>query len=228
MRQIIILVFISICFGIALEANAVSVDIKQKYPYPLLTDDYEILDENDIAAYTWGLKLRPFTTKGPSGEYTYWQCFPRELIEVTLIDTGTTALEFGKDNIGDLQIRVWVKPELIHQYDMRARWGVMDFEKRFNKWQKIMKNAKYVCVAGSFTRLEHKLEDSRVRAIYHWTFEKMKTPNGCDSYFGSCTPTYQKYLQEKLKKISYENSYLNNKAEYLGLFILRQRSSLTD
>lgn len=200
MKQATAILVLFLCFVTTLEVNALSVEIKKKYPYPLLTDDYGILTENDIAAYTWGLKPRPFTTEGPSGEYTYWQCFPRELIEVTLTDTGQTASEFGKDNIADLQIRVHVKPNLIHQYDMRARWGVMDFEKRFNKWQKIMKNENHVCLAGSFTSLEHELENAKVREIYQWTFEKMKTKRGCDSYFDSCTPTYKKYLQEKARK----------------------------
>lgn len=92
-------IIFAVIFSLAIfpfEAKAVSTDIKKKYPYPLLTDDYEILNENDIAAYTWGLKSRPFTTKEPSGEYTYWQCFPRESIEITLTDTGQTASDFGK------------------------------------------------------------------------------------------------------------------------------------
>jgi hypothetical protein len=199
MRQIVFLIFV-FCFGIAQEVNAISVDIKKKYPYPLLTDDYGILNKNDIAAYTWGLKPRQFTAEGPSGEYTYWQCFPRKSITVTLKDTGQTASEFGKDNIADLQIRVSVKPDLIHQYNMRARWGVMEFEKRFNKWQKIMKNEKYICLAGSFMFRENEVENGKVRERYAWVFEKMKTKQGCDSYFDSCTPTYQKYLQEKARE----------------------------
>jgi hypothetical protein len=86
MKQTILLGFI-LCFGIVLEVNAVSIEIKQKYPYPLLTEDYGLLNENDLAAYTWGLKPRPFTKQESSGAYTYWQCFPRESIEVTLTDT---------------------------------------------------------------------------------------------------------------------------------------------
>lgn len=199
MKQASASLFLILCFVTSLKVNAIPIEIKKKYPYPLLTDDYDILNENDIAAYTWGLKPRSFTTEGPSGEYTYWQCFPRESIEVILRDTGQTASEFGKDNIADLQIRVQVKPGLIHQYDMRARWGVTNFEKRFNKWRKIMKNENYVCLAGSFTSLEHKLENGRAQEIYQWTFEKMKTKNGCDSYFDSCTPTYEKYLKEKAR-----------------------------
>jgi hypothetical protein len=192
-----------LCFGIVLEVSAISKDIKQKYPYPLLTDDYGILNENDIAAYTWGLEPRPFTIQGFSGVYNYWQCFPREYIEVTLTDTGATASEFGKDTIADLLIRVRIKPDLIHQYSMRARSGAKDFKKRFNTWQRIMENQEYICLAGSFLFLDHEVENGKKREIYHWFFEKIKSKNkriNCDSYLGSCTPTYRKYLQEKARE----------------------------
>ena len=86
---------------------------------------------------------------------------------------------------------------------MRARWGIKDFEKRFNKWQQIMKNQKYVCLAGNFMFLEHEVKDGKTRETYQWIFEKMKSKNksiNCDSYFDSCTPTYKKYLQEKAQE----------------------------
>jgi hypothetical protein len=116
--------------GIAFNVGAISATIKNKYPYPLLTDDYGILSENDLGAFTWGMNPRPFIANEPSGEYNYWQCFPRNLIEISLKDMGSSEEDFGwKDTIGDLQIRVWVKPTLIHEYDMRTAWTVNDFKK---------------------------------------------------------------------------------------------------
>lgn len=77
------------------DASAVSVLAKQRYPYPLLTNDYGILDDIDLAAYTWGLKPRSFTPNEVSGRYTYWQCFPRECISIVLEDTGLSSSDVG-------------------------------------------------------------------------------------------------------------------------------------
>src|SRR5579862_3573904 len=85
-------------------AYAVSDSAKKKYPYSLLTDDYNILSENDLAAFTWGLEPKQFTsTEGTSGPYNYWQCFPREFVMVTLSDTGQSSDELGwKNNVAYL------------------------------------------------------------------------------------------------------------------------------
>ncbi len=49
------LIITLLCLAIVTDANAVSVSAKKKYPYPLLTDDYGILNENDLGAFTWGV-----------------------------------------------------------------------------------------------------------------------------------------------------------------------------
>ena len=196
MKRRIIFILI-IWLGFIFDADAISTAAKQKYPYPLLTDDYGILTDNDIAAFTWGLKPRPFTSDKDSGEYTYWQCFPREFVYMTLEDTGSSSEDFGwRDSIGDLQIRVWVRPDLVHQYEMRAAETVSDFQKRFNHWRRLMKGEKYVCLAGNFSSRYKKIEDGRVKEIYAWIFEEMKTKKGCDSYFYECNRTYKQYKKE--------------------------------
>ena len=63
---------------------------------------------------------------------------------------------------------------------------VTDFEKIFNKWRKIMKDEKYVCLAGSFMFREHKMEDNKERENYQWVFEAIKTKKGCDSDLYNC------------------------------------------
>ena len=195
-----IFIALAILLIISLNANAISLAIKKKYPYPLLTDDYGILNENDIAAYTWGLKPRPFNPDKISGQYTYWQCFPRDHIYLTLEDEGSSSEDFGwRDNVGNLEINVWITPTLVHRYDMRTKWTVSDYQKRFNKWRELMKNEKYVCLAGSSVLREKKIEDGKTKEIYSWVFEKIKTKKGCDSYFDTCHPTYQAYLKEQAK-----------------------------
>ncbi len=84
-----------------------------------------------------------------------------------------------------------------HNYEMRASWTITGYQKRFNKWLKLMEGEKYVCLAGHFVDLEKKVRNGKTWITYGWIFEKLKTKKGCDSYFDSCTPTYKKYLQEQ-------------------------------
>jgi len=195
------LIFIFLCLLSCTEANAVSINAKKKYPTVLLSNDYSILSENDLGDFSWGFpknKQPPFNPKKFGGNY--WQCFPRESIEITLKDTGSSASEVGwRENIADLEIKVWISPNLVHEYGMRARWSIVDFEKRFNKWRKIMKGEKYVCLAGNFVNHEHKHVNGIERDVYGWIFEKIKTQKGCDSYLHSCHPTYEAYLKKNAK-----------------------------
>lgn len=181
-------------------ANAVSISAKQKYPYPLLTDDYGILNENDLGAFTRGLKPRPFATEGPSGGYNYWQCFPREQVKVSLEDIGYSSTELGgESNVAYLKINVMTDNGIIHAYEMRANWSIKDSQKRFNKWLELMKGEKYVCLAGDFVQREHVVRGI-FREEYGWIFEKLKTKKGCDSYFDSCHPIYEGYLREQAEE----------------------------
>jgi len=206
MRIIKTLILIFLCLLPCMKSSAVSISAQKKYPNVLLSNDYDILNENDLGDFSWGFpknKRSPFNPKGIGGNY--WQCFPRESIKITLQDSGFSTDDLGwKDNIGDLKIEVWVNKNLVHEYGMRKLLSITDFEKRFNKWQKIMKDEKYVCLAGDFVNYEHKNENGIERDVYGWIFEKIKTKKGCDSYLHSCNPTYEAYLKGKAKEASYQ------------------------
>ena len=186
-------------------AYAISKAAKQKYPYSLLTDDYGILSENDLGAFAWGLKPKKFTSaEGTTGPYNYWQCFPREQVMVTLSDTGHSSDELGwKENVAYLEIDVLSNKdirdneEIKHTYEMRANWTITGYQKRFNKWLKLMEGEKYVCLAGHFVDLEKEVHNGKTWITYGRIFEKIKTKKGCDSYFESWTPTYEAYLRQE-------------------------------
>jgi hypothetical protein len=195
MKRWIIFIFL-LSFGILNNANAITAKAKQKYPYPLLTDDYGILNENDLGAYTWGLSPRPFS-KEDSGEYNYWQCVPREHVSLTLRDMGSFSEDSGtRDTIGDLVITMRIKPEVIHKYEMRRSWTVSDFQKDFNHWRKLMKGEKYVCIAGSFGSCKKKVMNGVTKEICGWIFDKIKTKKGCAGYWDNCNLTYAEYKQK--------------------------------
>lgn len=199
-----IIIFIISFVIITIDAHAVSENAKIKYPYTLITSDYGILNENDLGAFAWGGTAKPFSAEASRGEYNIWQCFPREQVMITLSDMGHSSDELGwKKNVASLEIYVLTNNDLRdhenikHTYEMRAHWTITGYQKRFNKWLKLMDGEKYVCLAGHFVDLEKEVRNGKTWITYGWIFEKIKTKKGCDSYFDSCTPTYEKYLIEK-------------------------------
>ncbi|MHB1947984.1 MAG: hypothetical protein ACYCQI_07715 [Gammaproteobacteria bacterium] len=202
--KLISIAFFFLCLLLCIEANAVSQNAQKKYPYVLLSNDYGILNENDLGDFSWGLQRQPFNPKMVFGG-NYWQCFPRESIKITLKDTGSSSDDFGwRDNIANLKMEVFVNQYIVHVYEMRKNLSIIDFEKRFNKWRDIMNGEKYVCLAGDFINYEHKNENGIDRDVYGWIFEKIKTKKGCDSYLYSCHPTYAAYLRKKTEEASYK------------------------
>lgn len=165
-------------FWIPYSTYAINSSINKKYPYSILTKDYGILREKDLND---GLKQEPFSPENISG-HIYWQCSPRDQIAITLEDIGYSSNNLP-DNDGALIITIYSKPHIVHKYAMRRNWPITGVEKKFNQWLKLMKNEKYVCLAGSFAARKDKVIDGQKQQIYFWTFERIKTKKGYDSYF---------------------------------------------
>jgi hypothetical protein len=171
------------------KAWGIDESIRQRYPNVLLTNDYGILNENDLVSRPWEGKPIPFSISAKKGHpYIYWQCFPRENISITLKDKGYSGSEIGgDDNFGDLTIEVILDHGISHEYQMRRPWSVSGYAERFKYWQRFMKNEKYVCLAGSSGFLEETKGKNVKRQRYSWIYEKLKTKKGCDSFFaGQC------------------------------------------
>lgn len=194
-----------LCLITPVDSHSASNGAKQNYPHTLLTDDYGILSDNDLASFTWRGTAKPFSADAAKGEYNIWQCFPREYVMVKLSDTGESSDELGwKNNVAYLEIHVLTDKymqninEINHKYEMRTNLSIIEYQKRFNKWLGLMNGEKYVCLAGHFVDIKKKkVMNGRTQTTYRWVFEKLKTKKGCDSYFDSCTPTYEAYLREE-------------------------------
>lgn len=156
--------------------------LKKKYSLLLLTDDYGILKESDLAKYQKEMKYEKFS--GKHDGLVYWQCFPRDKIEITLTDMGYTGEEFEKtDTISDLLLTAYEKPGVKHIYVMRRAYPISAYHEIFMRWEKLMKAEKYVCLAGEFINHEEKMIDGDKIEENSWTYDKMKTKKGSNSYF---------------------------------------------
>ena len=187
-------------FGVIIfpyRASAINVAIKKKYPDVLLTDDYGVLKETDLAAYTWGMRVEHFSKK--STGINYWQCFPVSAVTIRLIDQGYSDKYIAsRENLADLNIMVQFTKDISHEYVMPGYAGISDYKKLFNLWAKLLKDEKYVCIGGNFVRIKEEIKKEYRQTIYIWIFDKIKTKNGCDSrFYGYCNRTYREFMQEQ-------------------------------
>jgi len=164
-------------------ASAISDALKKKYAHSLLTDDYHLLDESDLDSLKDGVYPPTCPPKEGFG-YIYWQCFPRDDVTTTLEDEGYSSEDFGwEDNYGHAKITAHANSGIIHEYVMRRTWTTNEGQRRFDLWLKLMKNQKYVCLAGSYITKENNVIKGKKQQKYIWVFEKLKTRRGRDSYF---------------------------------------------
>lgn len=177
------ILFLILSLSLASNAIAVSLTAKKKYPYSLITDDYGILNQEDLRHYTKITTPKPFSEKEWGG--FYWQCFPRESVSMTLEDLGYSSEDWGwTDTASMLDIKVNIKPNITHHYYMRRAYPLLTYQEGFTRWHKLMAKQKFVCFAGEFDGKETKVENNFSREVYNWTFEKIKTKKGIDCLLG--------------------------------------------
>jgi hypothetical protein len=169
---------------LALPVMALSPALKQKYPYSVLTDDYGILTETDLNSLLDGVFI---PTELPSKKhfFLYWQCFPRKDMRINLKDIGYSSYNID-ENDTTLTIEAYT-PEGTHLYDMRRNAAASANIDVFQRYQKLVRGQQYICLEGTYFFYKDVVTDGKKRRTYYWTFEKIKTKKGCESYFvGRC------------------------------------------
>lgn len=173
-------------------AQALNADLKQKYPYSVLTNDYGLLNEIDLDSELDGIKHPPLFSERAKG-YIYWQCFPRDSVTVSLEDLGYSPeddpesdVKYNGENNARLTITAKSKGGIFHQYVMWSSFPHSLTQDRYNSYLKLMHEEKHVCIAGSYlekeaTIIKGEIEETRQK-IYYWGFEKLKTTKGCEAY----------------------------------------------
>ncbi len=152
-----------------------------RYPYGLLTDDYGILNEDDLKVNTCMATPSPFSEKKPNSAYSYWQCF--EVKTAKLICEGRKYDPDEKTRVSWLVLSAKLNGAS-HEYMARRNMPVRSCELYQKEWRKHTRNEKYVCVSGNMW--SHEKEESGNKK-WTWIFGRYKTKRGCDSYFdGEC------------------------------------------
>lgn len=151
------------------------IDLKKTYPFALLTDDFGILNMDDLKisgciAVPSDFKTKPFTP------YARWQCF--ESKNVKIICEGNSYDESAKTRFSIPVIKVnqsGSRQEFMGRKVIRLSDCVYFRE----AMKKLKRGQSHVCISGS----EYRSNGS----VSVWIFDRFKTKKGCESYFqGDC------------------------------------------
>jgi hypothetical protein len=156
----------------------------RKYPFALLTNDFGILDDQDLALGSCIAEAAPFSRR--SGPYPYWQCFEVKNIRLICDPAGNVGETMQNATLLKFEINT---PSEHHLYIPRRAMEMKNCEWFQSKWRHAVRNERFACLSGAFSDLE----DDKDQTTSVWVFDKFKTQNGCESYFhGACSPQHAK------------------------------------
>jgi len=141
----------------------------------ILTNDYGILLQKSNSSNHKIFK-RVINMPNKLSPEIYWQCFPRQKVSVTLTELEDRD-DIAKESYSLISISAEDVGGNLHEYVMRRAWPLSTYKDRYNRWEFLMKNEKFVCIAGSFTEIESDdLKDQKYQkaTVYLWLFEKIK------------------------------------------------------
>lgn len=151
-------------------------ELKKDFPYGLLTDDFGVLNKQDLKTNTCIAEPIPFFKEAKASPYPYWQCF--EVKETKMVCERGTYDSYEKAVMSMLVIS-GVRDGERHEFISRRPISLVSCRLYQKDWHRLTKNEKYICVSGAEARKE--IKDSKT--VWVWVFGRYKTRKGCDSYF---------------------------------------------
>jgi len=86
----------------------ICLNMRKKFPYSLLTDDFGILDEDDLASNSCAAIPTPFSKRNLA--FPYWQCFEVNDTEVSCIDIGPYENSKQRSSLMKIKVQTIEKP----------------------------------------------------------------------------------------------------------------------
>lgn len=169
---------------LTISCSAIALDeaLKKKYPYNVLTEDYDILEEKDLSSDTQDFtSYDSFDRKG--SPLRYWQCFETKDISInySIMDYA----EEWHELVGLLQISVFKNKKLSTIYVVGKGLGLSMCNTDKNRWENLIKDEQHVCLNGDFFPSQDPDSFENRNKIDVWTFDRLKTKKGCAGYYGS-------------------------------------------
>ena len=158
------------------------IGVKDRFPFALLTDDFGILNVNDMAMNA--CDADPVAFSWVPGSYPYWQCFPINQISFRCDPAGPSGK--AKEETALLLIDI-VGQQRHQQYVPRRAMEMSNCRWFQQNWKTAIRKQQFACLSGSFSGFE----GAGDRGVAIWVFDKFKTKRRCQSYFhGGCSASY--------------------------------------
>jgi hypothetical protein len=183
MWKVIIFSFLFSVNTTALEKKAHLQELKELFPYALLTDDFGILNKDDLKMNQCIAEPSPFSEDN-STFYPYWQCF--EIKNAKIVCEGKKYSTEEKSRMTMLVLSGTRNNEL-NEFISRRPIKLKTCQLYLRDWAKFTKNEKHICISGDFINSEINKTGQKKKV---WIFDRYKTKKGCDAYFrGTCNPS---------------------------------------
>ena len=190
MWKTLILMLLTSVSVLALEESTHLQELKKLFPYALLTDDFGVLNKDDLKISECIAAPVPFS-EGRSSSYPYWQCFDTR--DAKMDCEGKKYSAEKKSRMTMLVISGERNGEL-NEFISRRPLKLSSCRLYKKDWEKFTKGEKYICISGDFIGPE--IEDGKKKLV--WIFDRYKTKKGCDSYFqAACTLKQSQFCEMK-------------------------------
>ena len=162
-------------------------EIRSKYPYGILTEDYGILSEEDFRINTCIAKPEPFSETKMSN-YPIWQSF--EVRDLKIYCEGNTYDPDEGSRMTSLVISMVRNKAGLQEYFIPKPMKIQECKEFIREWDNYTLNEKYICLCGSLPQVDKERGGKKVTS---WVFNRFKTKKGCDSYAeGQCDLNYHR------------------------------------
>lgn len=174
------LLFLSLISNFAFGApTAHLLNLKSKFPYGLVGDDYEVLTINDLALNACHIEPEPFVPGGFT-PYEYWQCFRSKTISAVC---GNIGILDGEGVFGRVAVKVSAD-HIMHKFIESRPSPVRDCQGFAKDLKKLLRGTTYACISASY--IKHELDKSGQKTSFG-IFHRMKTRKGYEGENGQWT-----------------------------------------
>ena len=148
-------------------------ELKSKYPYGLLNDDFWVLSLNDLALNACRVNPSPFVP-GNLNPYEYWICFESKKILAVCEDQGFSN-EDGR--VGRVIIDAKDCDLSYHFFESRP-WSIQDCMRFVTEVNNLVSGTSHACISASYIDKEDMNDKGQKerKAIFH----RIKTNKGCE------------------------------------------------
>lgn len=155
-------------------------ELKSKYPYGLLNDDYGILKLNDLALNACHIKPEAFVP-GALNPYEYWFCFESKSVLATCEDQN-----FSNEDGPVGRVLVDAQDAQIAYHFIESRpWSIRDCKSFAKTLKNLIRGTSYACISAS--DIDEEKKEERGQKKRSGIFHRLKTKNGCEGE--ECTLT---------------------------------------